>query len=268
MIKIAHFSDIHIFSLPKKNIKLIGKRFLGTVNFLLKRTRQIDYKKIDTFIKYIEKKQYDIVIFTGDATTISTAEEFRIAYRYLERIIKNKNIEFLAIPGNHDTYTKNKQMLAHNLNFYYHLNRKRWKNFPIITSSHDIDFFLSNQAIPNNCLRSNGLFPENEIQALNDFLQQNPENEKIILGHYPLIDEKGKQLNFRRKLKNHHHLQSQLIDNKIAFYLCGHIHKAFKQNIGKKSIQISSGSLTLNKTFNSIYYNPQNKNFSQKWIKL
>ena len=268
MIKIAHFSDIHIFSLPQNNFELIGKRVLGSLNFIFKRSRQIDYKKLDIFTKYIEKEQYDIVLFTGDATTISTAKEFRIAYRYLKRIIKNKNIEFLAIPGNHDTYIKNKKMLAHNLSFYYHLNRKRWKNFPIITNSHGIDFFLSNQAVPNDFLHSNGLFPNNEIQPLNDFIKQNPNNEKIVLGHYPLLDENAKKLSFRRKLKNNHHLQSHLINNKIAFYLCGHIHKPFKQNIGEKSIQISSGSLTLNKTFNSIYYKHEDKSFSQKWIKL
>ena len=268
MIKIAHFSDIHIFCLPNNKLELISKKFLGSLNFIFKRRHYIDYSKISSFIKYIEKKQYDIIVFTGDATTISTAKEFRIAYRYLAKLIKNENIEFLTIPGNHDTYINNKKLLAHNLNFHYHLNRKRWKNFPIMTSSHGIDFFLSHQAIPNDFFHSNGLFRENEIQALNKFLEQNPKNEKIILGHYPLLGEKGKELSFRRKLKNHQLLNSILQNDRVSFYLCGHIHKHFKQYIGKKTIQISSGSLTLNKTFNSIYYNPEDKSFSQKWINL
>ena len=270
MVKILHFSDIHIFSFPSSLLKLLNKRTLGVLNFVFKRKRAISWENLHKLVKLIQKEKPDIIVFTGDSATIATKKEFELAYTYLEPIVNNKSFEFLAVAGNHDFYVKDKECKENVKELFFKLNRKRWylDDFPIIHSYKEIDFFLSQQAHANPLCSSHGTFSLKEEKALKNYIQEKQtHNPLVFLGHFPIRNQFNKPLVKRRALKFSSAVEEAFLNNHIALYLCGHIHKHYAIQEGKSQLYCS-GSLTLNNTINKILFDTKTQLFSQSWLFL
>lgn len=109
MIRLAHFSDVHLTS-PKLGWRirdLFGKRATGWVNVrLLGRGKRFRFAEqvVDALRAEFRERRFDRLVFSGDATTMAFDSEVEAAAKRLG-VGDTTLPPGLAIPGNHDLYT-------------------------------------------------------------------------------------------------------------------------------------------------------------------
>jgi len=264
-MRIVHFSDIHIGSNPKISY-VFDKRFIGSLNFYLHRKSEIKLANIIKFSKLLSSVSPDLIVCTGDITSISAKEEFLEALQYLMPIADNKQWKFVYIPGNHDLYVNGrvaKEQLALAFN---KLNAGVWD----FNSSYyqfelqGIQFFCDMHCRATSVISSSGYCRAESVEAFNSWLQCNSEKPKVLMGHYPLLDSKGRKISWRRKLYNSETYLEALQNGSIKLALCGHIHKPFVREYINGAMEVCSGSLTMKGTFSVIDYDWGKESFLHK----
>ena len=101
MLKIIHFSDIHISAPLSSGSALFDKRLIGYLNGAIFRRHAYKQERLEKAVPMILNEKPDVIVFTGDATTCSQPEEFEKALNLLQPLIKS-GIPILYTPGNHD----------------------------------------------------------------------------------------------------------------------------------------------------------------------
>jgi 3',5'-cyclic AMP phosphodiesterase CpdA len=110
MIRLAHFSDIHITApaLEWRPGDWFTKRYPGWFNFRWLgrryRFRHADHV-LAVLAKELRQRAPDRVVFSGDATALGFTSEFRRAADLLG-VADPHGPHGLAVPGNHDYYTR------------------------------------------------------------------------------------------------------------------------------------------------------------------
>lgn len=187
----------------------------------------------------------DLVLLGGDFTTTSLKEEFVKATQFVEKIKQ----PWLAIPGNHDHYTR--KSFREKLYYRYLTNRKR-PSLEIFTLKDDgleahrvgdgwwvVALDTSRATGPTS---SRGLFSEELEGRLEKALLAIPKTESVILmNHYPFFQhdlpsrtlERGDAL--ERLLKRH---------PEVKMYLHGHTHRHTLANLqaNRLPLILDSGS--------------------------
>ena len=107
-MKIIHFSDPHSCQPMQNKSAFCDKRVLAFINYTFRRAGQHDLNMLDKAVDYILKEKPDVAICTGDFTTKGEPAEFAEIAEKLKRLLDSQ-IPFLYVPGNHDSYVKNKQ---------------------------------------------------------------------------------------------------------------------------------------------------------------
>lgn len=107
--RLVHFSDIHLFE-PRARWRIgdyFSKRMTGYVNSRYL-PRSQTFRQAARVLELLVEKAYDehpdLIVFTGDATTLGVEEEFALAARLL-RVGEVGTPAALAVPGNHDYYS-------------------------------------------------------------------------------------------------------------------------------------------------------------------
>jgi 3',5'-cyclic AMP phosphodiesterase CpdA len=109
MLRLAHLSDIHLFA-PTARYRLsdwFNKRLTGWLNLrLLPRGQRFRHAAdlLKLLMDDVHRQRPDLIVFTGDATSLGMEEEFAQAAELLEAG-KPDAIPGVAVPGNHDYYT-------------------------------------------------------------------------------------------------------------------------------------------------------------------
>ena len=102
-MRIAHITDLH-YSRPVGATELLNKRLLGVANLHLGgRAREFGGPGRRQLIRDVLELAPDLVVITGDLTTLATAAEFQAARDALQPILDSLPVMILA--GNHDRYT-------------------------------------------------------------------------------------------------------------------------------------------------------------------
>lgn len=109
MLRLAHFSDVHLTSRPLgwQPRDLFGKRATGWVNVaLLGRGRRFQYanRVVEALLRDFHSRPLDHLVFSGDATMMAYENEmFESAHRLG---VQDATLPpCIAVPGNHDLYT-------------------------------------------------------------------------------------------------------------------------------------------------------------------
>ena len=109
MIRLAHFSDVHLTS-PKLGWRvrdLFGKRGTGWVNVrLMGRAHRFRYANevVAAMLGDFRTRGYDQLVFSGDATTMAFDSEMTESARRLG-VWDQSLPPAICVPGNHDLYT-------------------------------------------------------------------------------------------------------------------------------------------------------------------
>ena len=270
-MKIIHFSDIHASCWIDDPRAFLDKRFIGSLNFLLRRKAFHTWDYVRKAVKVIRNMAPDVVVCTGDLTTISGYNEFEKAKSVLLPLVEDQQIQFLYVPGNHDIYVQNAKCLKYVEEIFFFFNRQKWhlNDLPVYYDFKSIRFLLLNQAIPGAIYDSSGFMDDKTNRWLEDMFSEAQCDDMSIclVGHFPIFDQNGNNLSFRRRCRQNQKLQSAIRNGTINIALCGHIHDNFVRRESDGGIEMCAGSLTQHGKLNYFEVDSNNgKLLNQKWL--
>lgn len=245
--RILHFSDIHLGLLPRIS-EVFNKRFLGAVNHLFRRRYKLHPEYIDALAEKLNDISPDLIVFTGDLSSVATQAEISAA---VKRLLPFRDFaDFVFVPGNHDAYVKD--ALPYLNDAFNELNGGRWQldSLPIIYNKDNIRFCLLNASRPLSPLLSCGdITPE--MQEKIDALCPKG-TETIMISHFPAFAADGSCTGWRHGLRNEEFLRRKVNEGTIPLILSGHVHKPYIFTTQNHGTQLCAGSLTLNGAFGII----------------
>ncbi|MBI2743689.1 MAG: metallophosphoesterase [Chlamydiales bacterium] len=226
-MRIAHISDLHFGKVTLSPLQFFSKRWLGNLNLFFHRKHEYKRELLAPLAGLFKELEVDLVVISGDLTTTSLPEEFEMAVEFI-RSLKKEGIEVVAIPGNHDHYTK----AAYRQRLFYDYFPAKFSDVPLNLKEHGIavkelkdGWFLIalDTALATSPISSRGNFSCEIENALNETLGRLPPNSSVILvNHFPFFDVDGP----RKALMRSSFLRELLMKNPaIKFYLNGHTHR-------------------------------------------
>ena len=219
---LIHFGDLHVWRLGWDSEYYI-KRFFGLANLLLRRGRKFPQALAESVLARLAAEEADYVLFSGDLTTLSLREEFRVGRRLFGPILDRWGERFIAIPGNHDRYTPRavRDRLFETL---FVDNPPRTYPFAVdLNGRWTLVGFDCSEACP---LASRGrLGPEGRAQV-DAFLetQQQRGRRLIVMGHYPLVYLPGRISKWDHRFSDRDEVLAMLQARGVTAYLHGHYH--------------------------------------------
>jgi 3',5'-cyclic AMP phosphodiesterase CpdA len=188
-LRVAHATDIHWAAMPPLS-RMFNKRLLGGLNLWIGGRRHHFSPVVqDALVKHIVDLEPDVVLITGDLTSLALDEEFAVARDALRPAIER--FPTMILPGNHDVYTRGAARSRRFAAFF-----GSWMagatddRIARLDVGHLTIFGLD----PNRpTLLSSGKLPDAQIAALIEALS-NPDlaGRSVILAlHYPVLDRRG-----------------------------------------------------------------------------
>lgn len=222
-MRLAHISDFHFTKLTINPLRLLSKRIIGHLNWLIYRKKDFSFKQTESLPSLFRSLGVDLILLGGDFTSTSMHEEFAMAAELVQKFAK----PWIAVPGNHDQYTLRSYRQQH---FYQYFTNPSPAVYRLATDGlegHKIApkwWVLSlDTSRPTHLATSNGLFSKPMEEKLEHLLNVIPKEEKVILfNHYPFFQQEEK----KRSLERSDALE-KLIRNhpNIVLYLHGHTHR-------------------------------------------
>jgi 3',5'-cyclic AMP phosphodiesterase CpdA len=225
LFRLAHISDLHFFKVGWNPLQFFSKRWLGNLNLFFTRKHALEPDNLTTLLPVFHEKKVDAVLITGDLTTTSHEEEFKLARRFVDSL-RGENFKVFPLPGNHDQYTKS----AYKRQLFYEHFSPTYDQYSLkedqLTSAYWGDrwwLLALDTAIATSLLSSNGYFSPQLEQKLELALKEIPADHRVILvNHFPIFSTESSRKSLIRK-----EALKKLIERfpKIKLYLHGHTHR-------------------------------------------
>jgi 3',5'-cyclic AMP phosphodiesterase CpdA len=237
MVRLVHFSDIHVFS-PQavwRKRDWFTKRLTGWFNLrFLPRGRE--FRDAISILRHLSDdlfaQQADLIIFSGDATALGTEEEFALAAETL-RVGQPGTPPALAVPGNHDYYS-HRSYRAGLFEKYFAPwlggDRIDGQTYPFGRTVGPFYIVGVNSCKPNVLwFDSSGRVGADQLQRLRQLLAQPPAQRgaRVIVTHYPITLASGRP---ERRLRRLHDLPALLAvahEFGVKLWLHGHRHMPY-----------------------------------------
>lgn len=181
-MRIVFIGDIHVFRLLHAPWDLAGKAIAGQANVWLRRRRVFDLRLLAPVLARIDALHPDLVLLSGDLTSISARREFDRAALYLKPLLGRYRA--IGIPGNHDRYT-----------FAATMTRRMERTFPGLVPESFPDLrplggrwklLCIDSAVPR-VTSSRGRVGARQLRKVRDiFAATDPGDGLLILCHYTL----------------------------------------------------------------------------------
>jgi 3',5'-cyclic AMP phosphodiesterase CpdA len=220
LIRIAHISDLHFSKTTLNPLQFFSKRWLGNLNLIFSRKGNYLTQRLFPLVDLFKELGVQHVIITGDLTTTSRRQEYLLANQLIAQF-KEAGLSVLALPGNHDHYTK-KACLEKR---FYQFCDTPFNEHGIAVKSLGGRWWVIalDTAIATSLISSRGYFSPLLEKHLEETLSQIPQGDSVLLAnHFPFFDHDSprKMLVRGDALKN-------LIARfpAIKFYLHGHTHR-------------------------------------------
>lgn len=237
MIRLVHFSDIHLFQPGArwKTREYFSKRVTGFVNnrFL---PRSQHFKQASVVLHRLVEDAYskspDLVIFSGDATTLGVEEEFAQASELL-RIEQAETPTALAVPGNHDYYTTHsvKQgLFERHFAKWQHGERLDEEIYPFARRIGPLFIVAVNSCQWNRwSWDSTGMVGVDQLVRLERMLASDTVADciKILVTHYPVALANGRPERRQRRLRDLNDLLAVATKYGVQLWLHGHRHHSY-----------------------------------------
>jgi len=267
-MRLVHFSDVHVGGLTADLTACLDKRLAGLLNFMVRRRGRLHPDYVARALHRIRSLAPDLVVITGDLTTIGSPEEFAAVLELLAPLLNSRQ-ELLYLPGNHDLYVPRRPCRAALEDAFHRLNRGRWRleEMPVRFPLGPLTLLAANECRPTTPWQSCGyLTPAAAGQLLAWLDAPRHDGEKrLLIGHFPLRDGTGRRLGWRRRLHGADPLAAALGDGRLDVALCGHIHTPFRRDEANGAMELCAGALTWHGLLNVVDYSPASGRFSQHW---
>jgi 3',5'-cyclic AMP phosphodiesterase CpdA len=258
-MRVLHFSDIHLdFELRRVPLRdWLGKRMLGGGNYLLRRREAFRHgrPKLCALVALVRAEKVDLVIFSGDFTTLGTERELLQARAAFEPLIEAAP-SFVCIPGNHDIYLEDAIRQGRFERHFGDLletdlpaerSDGRWPIVRLVGES--VAVVAVNSSRPNpRPWRSSGVIPRRQLEALTRLVgdQRLAERFVFVVTHYAPCRPGGLPDTRHHGLRNANALMSAIAPlGERGALLCGHVHHCFSQRLADTAPRIfCAGSAT------------------------
>jgi len=225
-LKVLHFGDIHFWKIGTDRDFLYPKRTLGSVNLSLRRRWKFPPAYAQAVAREVARQEADLVLFSGDFTTMSLKSEYRMAAEAFAPIREKFGERLFAIPGNHDRYTPfsvRSRRFEDYLPFAANLIEGALTRTQVISERLAVIGFDCSHPCR---IRSNGTMTEELTEELRAALEQQREDGRrvFLVGHYPYAYPQGVEISWEHKLLEAERLQSLVAEFRPAAYFHGHKH--------------------------------------------
>ena len=256
-MKILHFSDPHLTpQLPRvPALDWMSKRITGALNYLLRRRRYYTAvrRKLTALAEFVDQQGVEIVLCTGDYTTLGTSHELAEARQLIQPMIDLSSL-YMTIPGNHDLYagdTVKENRFGKSFgdlfetDFPEHAVDGPWPQVKLIDEHHAV--IAVNGAIPHwEPWSATGHVSSKQLGALVDLFALSAIRDRflfILTHHVPLEgkDEAGGRTH--RLVNANEYLRVCSMAGKGAL-LFGHVHKCYSRDLPGLTLY-NAGSATM-----------------------
>ena len=233
MTRLIHFSDSHEEAVFPRGL---DKRVLGYCNSHFKRRFQHKQELLDQAVRRILAEKPDAVLFTGDAVSTADPAEFAAALPHFLPLIEAE-IPIFCTAGNHDVYVKNKKCRTAMESFYSALGNGDIDQPRCVRIGGGVDavrLLLLPESRPTLPWLSCGYLSDESVSLAVAEAEKTDEAPLILAGHFPI-----RECTWRRGLRNAENVRQLLTEGKIAYSLCGHVHKP-----SEEGREVIAGSVT------------------------
>lgn len=224
-LRIAHISDLHFASPTLSPLQFFSKRWIGNLNQMISRYKIFNPAQLDLLPDLFTASKIDTVFITGDLTTTGLPQEFKRAADFVS-LLQNRGLRVIAIPGNHDHYTKSafrKKLFYHFFPDYseYGFSLKE-DGLAMIPLNESWTLLALDTACATPLNSSHGNFNDTIEIALKKALSDIPTQKNVIvMNHFPFFEHERPQ----KTLLRSDALRSIMTSHpNIRFYLHGHTH--------------------------------------------
>jgi hypothetical protein len=259
MVRALHFTDVHVVA-PYTSIPLrdwLGKRLLGGVNAVLRRNRRFAaaVHKLGRLAELVREEGIELVLCTGDYTTLGTEVEYAVARAALEPLLAAP-LGYVHVPGNHDLYLPDtvrdgrfERVFADTLHTDLPEYCAPGQRYPLVRLvGDDVAVVAVQSARPNpQPWRSSGRVPAAELEALARALDDPRVRDRFVfvLTHYAPRRQDGTPDRRLHGLENAEELLAVCRGIARGAILHGHIHHCFELTVPGLSARIfDAGSTT------------------------
>ncbi len=251
---LAHFSDVHVSSLPLgwRKSDYLSKRLTGWVNlrFLGRAKHFHDAAHVlAELIADLAIQKPNHLIFSGDATGLGFENELAIAVRIMS-VANPAGLPGLAVPGNHDYYTPRDVASGNferSFDPWQQGERIEGHRYPFAQKVGAHWLVAVNSSTANRGLvdASGAVGPE-QLGRLEVLLNRLSPEPRILVTHYPICLAEGQPEKRLHGLRDLPQVLEVLRDRGICLWLHGHRHHAYRLQHppGMNFPVICSGSAT------------------------
>lgn len=265
-MKLIHFSDPHAGGRAEDRMAYFDKRWVGVFNYRFRRRFKHDLALLDKAVQYTLANPPDVVVCTGDLTSTGQPGEFAQSLELMLPLVR-AGIPLLYTPGNHDCYVKRRKCVEAVNNAVRVLCDYELRDLPLVRHIGGIDFILVHESRPTNLISSCGYLTRATSEFVLDYCSRPKTCPRIIVGHYPLIEEQP-LLRIRHRLWGQKQVLELLRRKVIDVSLCGHIHCPFAKADSDGRGEYSAGSVTRNGTMAEMEYLADRDIFVRRQIDL
>ena len=227
--------DFHFTHLTWNPLRLFSKRFFGNLNWLLTRKEAFSTAQLEPIAPLLRDLKVDLVLLGGDFTTTSMPEEFEKAKTWIGQISQ----PWVAIPGNHDHYTRTSYRTKRYYRYFPQDNLAK-EGVAVHPLSKEWTLIVLDTARATPPHSSEGLLSE-RLEARLEEILKTIETPIILFNHYPFFQNDLPS----RRLTRGEALEKLLRRNpQIRLYLHGHTHRHTIANLqpGGLPLVLDSGS--------------------------
>lgn len=268
-MKIVHFSDPHAGGKAEDFMAYFDKRWVGVFNYRFRRRFKHDLSGLSATVDYILSVKPDVAVCTGDLTSSGQPGEFETVRKILAPL-RESAVPVLYMPGNHDCYVRRPKCVAAVNEMVEYLTRGRYRfaDMPLVLELCGADFILVNCSRPSNLLCSWGFLHREDAEFVRRFCEGEHRKPRILLCHYPMFEDHP-ILRVRHRLFGEAPVRKLLEKGKIDLCLCGHVHKPyFRPTLEGGRGENCAGSVTRNRSFSEIDYDPETRTFTRRVIEI
>ncbi len=238
-MRVLHISDLHIPA-PLVGVPLaewLGKRLVGLANHRLRRLARFKHARaiVAQLAQVAQELQVDVVLCSGDFTTMGTEVEMKVARSAIMPLIRLQK-PMVAVPGNHDLYLRD-SVHAQRFNRYFgdmattdHASSCCDGLWPFVRYFGPLAVVGINSARPNpEPWKSSGYISPAQLDALPALLKavRARAEHTFVLTHYGIVREDGSADHPRHALDNAQELAEACGGAERVALLHGHIHRLY-----------------------------------------
>ena len=232
MVKLAHFSDVHLTARPMgwAGGDLLTKRVTGWFNLAaLGRGKRFQHAPTvaDVLRRDLATRGYDHLVFSGDATMLGFESEMTLAARVLG--VGDLSLPpAIAVPGNHDVYVASSEKGR-----FFEAAFAPWQQgrrvgehqYPFATKVGHVWLIAVNSARSNkNPIDASGRVGRAQLDRLRELTAGLEAGPRVVVSHYPILEPGRKPEPWFHRLRDWDRVRDVAAACGVGLWLHGHKH--------------------------------------------